>query len=753
MSFNVTLGVLKTVLGVDASPLNKGLKEGEQRLRTFGTNAAHSMGAAASSVLSLKTALLGLVGVVGVTSLARDFIETAAAAEKMRMSLDTITKGKGAETFEELDKWAAKLPVNTMKAVDTYRMLIAMGLKPSIDQMTILVDTMSAIGGDSGSLQGIARALGQIHTKGTMSAEELMQLAERGVPAYQILQQELGLTAAQVKNIGDSGITAEKGLAALFEGMQKRFGGAAAGMQQTWSGLMEQMADKWEHFKRWTMESGIFQVLKEGLEEMGALDDNKIRHWAKITADFVIDRFRDMAKGVELFLKAVNVAHGSFLVLQKEYYQIRMANLQTGYDRVQNNIEETESRQGTWKAWLHYEGGEEGQNKLAEMYARRADILKQLVEFGAALGEIESSLQGKADEFLAIDQKFEALQKRIESARLKPYFNISRTFEAETAKTNNISQYLDPFHLPPGFSSLPAKDRKEMEGGWAERELADQERQADLVRMNQKRNDQLSALDRERQIAQQLANAEAMAEAMDRNAKIVAMEMEHQEILRRKHATWAQSLGDGFQEYAEKAKDTWASIKDVGVDVFRGLEDALSQFVVNGKASFEDLLKTIEVDMMRILVRTQITGSLSNFFGGLFGAGGKTPAAPEVSGVPYHGGGVVGMGGARRMVPAFSFIGAPRMHGGGIAGNEVPAILRKGEGVFTEGQMSNMGRVSVTVVNTTGQPSRVEETQRGGGEREIKVWVGTAGAEDVYTRGPLAKAMESTYGLRRGGGF
>lgn len=52
-----------------------------------------------------------------------------------------------------------------------------------------------------------------------------------------------------------------------------------------------------------------------------------------------------------------------------------------------------------------------------------------------------------------------------------------------------------------------------------------------------------------------------------------------------------------------------------------------------------------------------------------------------------------------KVVNPWVFQNAPRLHNGGIARDEVPAILRKGEGVFTEDQMRSMGNISI--VNVT----------------------------------------------------
>jgi hypothetical protein len=62
-----------------------------------------------------------------------------------------------------------------------------------------------------------------------------------------------------------------------------------------------------------------------------------------------------------------------------------------------------------------------------------------------------------------------------------------------------------------------------------------------------------------------------------------------------------------------------------------------------------------------------------------------------------HAGGVVGTDhrGPRLTTP-LDLIGATRMHVGGLAMNEMPAILERGEGVFTPAQMSKLAPAQST---------------------------------------------------------
>ncbi len=83
-----------------------------------------------------------------------------------------------------------------------------------------------SLSADETSRAGIAIA--QVASKQKWSAEEAQQLAEAGIPANKILQQELGVTAQQFVKMQADGISAEVALTALARGMTKNFGGKAA---------------------------------------------------------------------------------------------------------------------------------------------------------------------------------------------------------------------------------------------------------------------------------------------------------------------------------------------------------------------------------------------------------------------------------------------------------------------------------------------------------------------------------------------
>lgn len=108
-----------------------------------------------------------------------------------------------------------------------------------------------------------------------------------------------------------------------------------------------------------------------------------------------------------------------------------------------------------------------------------------------------------------------------------------------------------------------------------------------------------------------------------------------------------------------------------------------------------------------------IFGSIMSLFGASGGSGAAASGTEAMSsdaidaaasvGDIFHTGGIVGSEfPASRTVPMSLFNGAPKYHTGGIVSGEVPAILQKGEGVFTQNQMSKIGDVVANSAQSVG---------------------------------------------------
>ena len=116
------------------------------------------------------------------------------------------------------------------EAATTAASAVAAGIKPGkeLTRYLSLTGDAAAIAGSSMSEMG--SIFNKVATSGMAQAEELNQLADRGIPIFQLLANEMGVTAQEVKKLASDGkVSTDIFLAAIENG----FGGAAKVMGET----------------------------------------------------------------------------------------------------------------------------------------------------------------------------------------------------------------------------------------------------------------------------------------------------------------------------------------------------------------------------------------------------------------------------------------------------------------------------------------------------------------------------------------
>ena len=216
---------------------------------------------------------------------------------------------------------------------------------------------------------------------------------------------------------------------------------------------------------------------------------------------------------------------------------------------------------------------------------------------------------------------------------------------------------------------------------------------------------------------------------------------------------WQDGVRRGLAQVREETTN-YAQVAERAVTgAFRSMADGIEEFVRTGKLRIGDLVEDVLAQFTRLAVQQAALG-LFDWAGGVFGLGAATTYA---SGAPLtgphgvgHTGGIAGALATRRAgVPAAAFAGAPRLHRGGLASDEVPAILRRGEGVFTPEQMRALGppappEVHIEIRNEgTPQRQRGQPTATWDGRR----WVVGVVLADLEANGPLSQGLQQRFAL------
>ncbi len=231
-------------------------------------------------VTSIQGAILGatgaFAGIYKPMQIAGDYEQTQIAFETMLKSAE-----KAEKFLKEASDFANKTPFEFPELINSSKLLLAFGFDADkvLDLMSTIGDTASGLGAGSEGIDRITRALGQMQAKGRAQAEELLQLQELGVPANQILQEELGLTGAQIANIGNESIEAAKVIDALLRGMDKRFGGMMQNQSRTAKGMISTLSD--------TLKNGLLRPWGQGLWEGIKPGLSKVTSWLEENADTV----------------------------------------------------------------------------------------------------------------------------------------------------------------------------------------------------------------------------------------------------------------------------------------------------------------------------------------------------------------------------------------------------------------------------------------------------------------------------------
>lgn len=184
-----------------------------------------------------------LVG-VGVAAL-----RVAGNLESAQTAFTTILKSSTAAgaALRDLRKFALATPFEFPDLVSSSQRLLAFGVdaKQLIPTLRSIGNAVSSVGGGKAELDRVILAIGQIGAKGKLSAEEMNQLAETGLPVRDILAKSFGITTAQLVDMTQRGaVPADKAIRALLQGFDARFGGAMEAQSRTLQGIFSNLKDQ-----------------------------------------------------------------------------------------------------------------------------------------------------------------------------------------------------------------------------------------------------------------------------------------------------------------------------------------------------------------------------------------------------------------------------------------------------------------------------------------------------------------------------
>ena len=191
----------------------------------------------AAAAIATATAAMGLGAV-----------KAAGKMEQLEIAFTTMLgNAEQAKTMlSDLQDFAQVTPFDLESVTNGSRRLLAMGFSAEqiIPVMTAVGDAAAGLGMQAEGIDRLTLAMGQMAAKGKVSAEEIRQFAEAGVPGWKFISDMLEITIPEAMKRGEQNqISAAQGLNAIVAGMNSKFGGMMEAQSHTidgmWSNLMD----------------------------------------------------------------------------------------------------------------------------------------------------------------------------------------------------------------------------------------------------------------------------------------------------------------------------------------------------------------------------------------------------------------------------------------------------------------------------------------------------------------------------------
>lgn len=153
----------------------------------------------------LQSAYEMAAGVVSkILEIGSSLMKAGNEARNMEVSFQKMMKDieKGSELYNKLSNFANTTPFGD-GVMKSGRMLLSMGqdAEKIIPTLTAIGDAVKAAGGGDEEMISISRALGQMHAKGKITGEEMLQLTENGIPGFKLLSEATGLSVEKLQDL------------------------------------------------------------------------------------------------------------------------------------------------------------------------------------------------------------------------------------------------------------------------------------------------------------------------------------------------------------------------------------------------------------------------------------------------------------------------------------------------------------------------------------------------------------------------
>jgi len=278
---------MNVILNLNVNQFQKALRNAQKNMERFGRD-MQRLGSNMTQTLTLP--ILGAGGAA---------VSSAIQFEQLEARLRVLTGSaeQGAAVFERIKTFAAQTPFEVTDLVEASSQLMAFGFSANeaLNSLQYLGDIAAATGSN---INDISLILGQARTVGVAFTQDLRQLASRGIPVFEMLQKETGLTGKAFNDfVADGGVTFDVLNRILQETASEggKFFNGMGEQSKTLGGRLSNLKDSAKN---------AFADLGEAIIESTNLGD-RIQQLTRLI-DSLVQRFKELSP--EAKQTAVNIA-------------------------------------------------------------------------------------------------------------------------------------------------------------------------------------------------------------------------------------------------------------------------------------------------------------------------------------------------------------------------------------------------------------------------------------------------------------
>lgn len=248
------------------------LASGAQRASQSLKQTKSDTDALTNSLSKVRNMIAGAFAVKSIVDFGKKVLGASANMEvfKKGLSFTLGSEGEADHLIASMQQIGEESAYDTTQLLPLARQWVNIGntSDEAISKMKKIVDLGSAYGMQTEQIQAANLALTQMSMAGKIGAQDMMQLINAGVPAWQLLADKMGLSVAEVRDLSQKGALGEEAIESLWDAITEKTQGAADTMGNT---LMAKFSNMQESVTN--SMAGIGDIISQGFDLKDVLTD------------------------------------------------------------------------------------------------------------------------------------------------------------------------------------------------------------------------------------------------------------------------------------------------------------------------------------------------------------------------------------------------------------------------------------------------------------------------------------------------